>query len=362
MPETTRSRAFARPQARTLIALTAAVLLTLPVAACSSSSDSTETAVKSDHRYDLSGQTVRIGTAAEQTLDIGTSYAVELLKGWGADVQREQLTDVSGLQAIVADRIDVSARSSDEVIDGQAQGVNLVAFGAPASAMHYALIGSPDIKSVADLAGHSIATSGPGGFDTTLFDSLLKKEGLTRGDQVKEIAIGGSGERTAAVLAGQADASMVFLDDWLSLQSKTDDVRLVAYVADLDPGLSARTFAATREWLDGHKELATAVACANLEANKWINDDQEDYVAFTTSRVKGTSDDDVSKFRDEALKLNMFPTDPAKVLSVDAYRTTEQVMRDGGALDKEVDVDKAVDTSYLEQAAKDGCGQPSAPK
>ena len=357
MPQTNHGRALSRPRTRALTTIAAAVLLAVPVAACSSSSDSADTAVKSDHRYDLSGQKLRVGTAAEQTLDIGTSYAVELLKGWGADVDREELTDVSGLQAIVADQIDVSSRSSDEVIDGQAQGVNLVAFGAPASAMHYALIGKPDIKSVADLAGRSIATSGPGGFDTTLFDSLLKKEGLSRGKQVKEIAIGGSGERTAAVVAGQADASMVFLDDWLSLQNKTDNVGLIAYVADLDPGLSARTFAATREWLDGHKELATAVACANLEANKWINDDQEGYVAFTTSRIKGVTDDDVKKFRDEAMKLNMFPTDPAKVLSVEAYRTTENVMRDGGALDKDVDVDKAVDTSYLEQAAKDGCGQ-----
>jgi NitT/TauT family transport system substrate-binding protein len=353
---TTRIRAFPRPPAHRLIILTAALLLTVSAAACSSN-NSTATQIKSDHRFDLAGQKIRIGTAAEQTLDIGSSYAVELLKSWGADVDREELTDVSGIQAIVADRIDVSARSSDEVIDGQSRGVNIVAFGAPASAMHYVLIGSPSIKSVADLKGHSIATSGPGGFDTNLFDSLLKKEGLSRGNQVKDIPIGGSGERMAAVMAGQADASMVFLDDWLSLQAKTDSIGLIAYIADLNPGLSARTFAATRAWLDGHKELATAVACANLEANQWINNDEKDYVAFTTGRVKGATDDDVEKFRTAALKLNMFPTDPAKVLSVDAYRATEDVMRSGGTLDKDVDVNKAVDTSYLQEAAKQGCGQ-----
>jgi hypothetical protein len=37
----------------------------------------------------------------------------------------------------------------------------------------------------------------------------------------------------------------------------------------------------------------------------------------------------------------VFPTDPAKVLSVDAYRATQDVMRSGGMLDNDVDVNKA---------------------
>ena len=341
---------------RRRFAVVAATLLAVTLAACGGGGSDDDLDIPADDRYDLSGQQVRIGTAAETTLDLGTSYGVELMSGWGADVQREELTDVSGLQAIVADRIDVSARSSDEVIDGRSRGIDIVAFGAPASSMHYVIVGSPDLKSVADLDGGTIATSGPGGFDTVLFDALLDQEGLTRGEDVKEVAIGGSAERAASIVAGQADASMVFLDDWLSLSEQTDDIDLVEYVAKLLPGLSARTLAATREWLDANQDMATALACANLEANQWIADDAKGFVEMATTRVTGTTPEAAEAFRDEAIDLGMFPTNPQDVLDPAQYEQTANVMLKGGALDAEVNLEGAVDTSYLEKAASQGCG------
>lgn len=348
MKEMQSRRAF-RP-----LAGAAVMLLAITATGCAGDDDSVD--VTDEDRYDLSGQHIRIGTAAETTLDIGTSYGIELLSSWGAEVEREELTDVSGLQGIIADRIDVSARSSDEVIDAQVRGVDLVAFGAPASSMHYVIIGDPEIEGIEDLSGRSVATSGPGGFDTNLFDALLSEEGMTRDGDVEEITIGGSSERTASVLAGQADVSMVFLDDWISLSEQTEDAELVAYVDELLPGLSARGFAATREWLDANEELALGLACANLEANRWIAEEEEEFVDLSTDRVSGTSPEAAEQFREEALGLDMYPHEPAEILNIEQYERTADVLEEGGVLDEEVDLSDSVDTSYLEQAAEDGCG------
>lgn len=61
----------------------------------------------------------------------------------GADVTRVELPTISGLEAIIADRVDVASRSSDEILIGQARGVDVVAIGAPISTMHYAIVSTP---------------------------------------------------------------------------------------------------------------------------------------------------------------------------------------------------------------------------
>jgi len=307
-------------------------------------------------QFDLEGKSVRVGTAQEQPLDIGTSYALEILKGWGLDVQREELTNISGLEAIVADRVDVSARSSDEVIEGRDNGVPIYAFGAPSSAMHYALVGAPGIEEVSDLEDKEIAISGPGGFDTILINALLRDAGLDPEADVTQVPIGGSGERTAAMLAGQADAAMVFVDNWLSLQNQEANVGLVGYVADLLPPLSSRAFAAQRAYLDKNPEIARAIACANLEANEWIHNNKQEFVEFTTGRVTGTTEEAVSAFYDEAMDIGLYPTDPADILEPEAYGNTAELMFDGDLISQQFDGSELVDTSYLEEAAANGCG------
>lgn len=309
---------------------------------------------ENEELFDLAGQSVRVGTAQEQALDIGTSYALERLKSWGLDVQREELSDVSGLEAIVADRIDVSARSSDEVIEGRDNGVPIVAFGAPSSAMHYVLVGASDVQEVSDLEGKQVGISGPGGFDTMLINALLRDAGIE--DDVTQVAIGGSGERTAAMIAGQADAAMVFVDNWLSLQEQGANVELIGYVKDLLPPLSSRAFAAERPYLDENSEIATAIACANLEANAWINNDKDAFVEFTVDRVTGTTEEAVSGFYDVAMEIGLYPTDPEEILTPDAYGNTADLMYDADLIEQEYDGSELVDTSYLEEAATMGCG------
>ena len=108
--------------------------------------------------FDLSGTEVTIGTAQAQVLNVGTLRLIEMLEGWGADVTRVELPNITGLEAIVADRIHVAARSSDEIVTGRSRGVDVVAFGARISTMHYAVVSAEGIGSIEDLDGQAIAT------------------------------------------------------------------------------------------------------------------------------------------------------------------------------------------------------------
>lgn len=346
---------------RRMPAAAAAFTLSLALSSCSmpgSSSGAETPAAAADDRFDLSGTTVRLGTAQPQTLTIGTSYAVDLLKDWGAQVQVEELTNLSGLEAIVADRIDVASRSSDELIVGTAEGVEVTAIGAPVSRMHYALMATEGIGTVAELRGKDIAISGPGGYDTVLIRHLLETEGLDPDRDVTLVPIGGSSERTAAALSGQADAAMVFIDNWTDLREEGAPLQLVGYVEDLLPGLSARTYFAGTDYVQQNEELATAIACANLEANRWINSDKQKFVDYTMEHVRGANEDAVAAFWDVAQDLELYPTDPQQLLPADTYVETAKLLRQSEVVSEQINPEQFIDNGPLQKAADMGCGQP----
>ena len=306
--------------------------------------------------FDLSGTELTIGTAQAQVLNIGTLRMIERLQGWGADVSRVELPSISGLEAIIADRIDVASRSSDEILIGQARGVDVVAIGAPISTMHYAIVSTPGVNSIADLKGKAIGTSGPGGFNGMLFRYMLKQEGLEPEVDVAVVPVGGSSERAAAIMAGQVNATVVFIDNWLALEAQGANAQLLGYVADIVPGLSSRAVFAEREYIEANPDLAVAIACANLEANHWIGSSKEDFVSYTMDNVRGANEEAVGKFYDVAMKINMFPTTPAELLDTSGYQALADLLYDGGELDTKLDASTFVDGSYLERAAEMGCG------
>lgn len=306
--------------------------------------------------FDLSGTDVTIGTAQAQVLNLGTLRMIEMLEGWGADVSRVELPSISGLEAIIADRIEVASRSSDEILIGQARGVDVVAIGAPISTMHYAIVSTPGVDSIADLDGKSIGTSGPGGFNGMLFRYILKQNGLEPEVDVAVVPVGGSSERAAAIMAGQVNATVVFIDNWLALEAQGANAQLLGYVADIVPGLSSRAVFAERAYIESNPELATAIACANLEANYWIGSSKENFLAYAMDNVRGANEEAVSKFYDVAMQINMFPTTPDALLDTSGYQGLADLLYAGGEIDKELDASTFVDPSYLERAAGMGCG------
>ena len=310
-----------------------------------------------DSPVDLSGVSVTLGTAQAQVLNIGETRMIEMMEDWGAEVERVELPTITGLEAIVAERIDVASRSSDEVILGNSRDVPIRAFAAPISTMHYSVIAAAGNDEIADLRGKNIGTSGPGGFNSMLFRYMLDQEGIDPDTEVQMVPIGGSSERAAALLAGQVDAVIVYIDNWIALRERGADIELVGHVAELVPGLSPRAIFAPADYLKENQELALGIACANLETNQWISSSKEEFVEYTVSHVPASTEEEVAAFYDVAKEIGMFPTDPNKALDPAGYAALAELMLESGDIDKPVDADEVVDRSYLREAADMGCGQ-----
>jgi NitT/TauT family transport system substrate-binding protein len=102
--------------------------------------------------------------------------------------------------------------------------------------------------------------------------------------------------------------------------------------------------------------MATAIACASLNANAWIQSDKEDFVAFTGEEVEGASPDAVGEFYDVAMDIEMYPTEPEAVVDSDALQKLTDLMISNGDIDEGLDVESLVDMGPLEEAVEMGCG------
>ena len=315
------------------------------------------TGIEGGPDFDLSGTKVVATTSPPGAINMGTFFAYKRLEEWGAEVETVIVTTTSGVQTIIAGRADIASQGSDEVILGAAEGAEMVAIGAPSTAMDYVLVANKEIGDVADLKGKAIGMSGPSGFDALLGRFALEDNGLDPNSDVNFVQIGGSPERASALLTGQVDAATIFLEDWEELSRKTDDLELILYMADIVPDFPASAYFGEASFWEENKDLALALACANLQANAWINEGEDQYVEYVLQVVPGATEEAARAIYKSGQEVSMWPTDPDELFTIEGLGGLVDAMVETGDISEPVDPETIADVSYLQEAADMGCGE-----
>lgn len=315
------------------------------------------TGIEGGPDFDLSGEEIVATTSPPGAINMGTFFAYKRLEEWGADVETVIITTTSGVQTILAGRADIASQGSDEVILGAAEGAEMVAVGAPSTAMDYVLVAEREIDSVADLEGQAIGMSGPAGFDALLTRFALEEEGMDPTSDVSFVQIGGSPERASALLSGQVNAATIFLEDWEELSRQTEDLELVLYMADIVPDFPASAYFSEASYWEENPEVALALACANLQANAWINEDEDRYVEYVMQVVPGATEEAARAIYAAGQEVNMWPTEPEEIFSIEGLGGLVDAMLETGDISQPVDPATIADVSYLQEAADMGCNE-----
>lgn len=356
-----------RPQLLRLPALFVAVALLL--AACGGDAGSPAASEDADESqaaesqgeegisFDLSGVEIVTTSTLASGLDASFLRTVELMEEWGADVENVVLSQQSGLDAILAGESNIAGtHDADELIIGVSGGEDMIGIGSAKTRMDYVLVAQKEYESVEDLAGTTIATSGPAGFNTLLMRFALEDAGLDPDTDADLAQIGSSGDRAAALLAGVASSAAATIDDWFELQVQTDELHILAYFSEVRPEFPNDVYYAYAEYWEENPEVALAWACANLEANAWITADKDRYVEWAVERIDAP-EESLRDVWDFAIEVDMWPTDPAQILDVDGIQALADILLEIGDISEPVVAEELVDLSYLEEAADMGCGQ-----
>jgi len=142
-----------------------------------------------------------------------------------------------------------------------------------ATQLELSLVTAPDIKSIADLAGKTIALDAlTTGFAFVLFD-MLAAAGLSRHD-VEFVAVGATPQRWQSVQDGTHAATLT-IEPFTSL-AKFGGFNIVARSTDLYPEYQGGVIATTRATLADAPEKLEAFIGAYLDGLGWVLDPAND--------------------------------------------------------------------------------------
>lgn len=156
-------------------------------------------------------ETIKMGfTGSPTTLSL--PFFVAQKKGWLGDLTVEEVYvtgDANAMRVLLSNSVDIATIGAVNVLTAMEAGAKIKAIGSWQPVADYSLvIAKGKGSALADLAGKTIATSGPGGMPDQLPRMIMRTHKIEE-TASKFIQVGGHAARLQAVLGGRADATLV---------------------------------------------------------------------------------------------------------------------------------------------------------
>jgi ABC-type nitrate/sulfonate/bicarbonate transport system substrate-binding protein len=292
----------------------------------------------------VKGQTLKIAfSSAPDGIDVVGYKVAEILKAEGINVEYMYADGgPKAVQALLAGQAEVVATSLEDIVNA-----GLYGFALNRPKNLYTLVGSKSIKTLEDLKGKNLGAADPGSIANIIADAIFTKHNIPL-DAVKRIQIGGNSARSSALLAGKVDAVWVYGGNYLKLR-REGFTTLTTLVADY-PGVHDDMWAAKKEWLDAHPDLAVAICKAQIAAAKWFKDKPDEWLALAKSKVEALDEVDAKELYNVLKENDMYPVDG--LLTMETIKTTADFLIKAQSIP-----DKPVETwatdKYMNQARKE---------
>ncbi len=201
----------------------------------------------------------------------------------------------------------------------------------------------PDIESIADLKGKSIAASAPGTSPYFYLGWILSKNGMTL-DDVKVVNME-PGPAAQAFLAGQNDAAMTYEPYLSSVRAEPDKGKIIATTLDYPAVMD--TFGCTPAFLKENPEAAQALANSYFEALEMIASDKDKSYEIMGADVKQSGED----FGKSAANLEWQDKAANQKFFESTFKTFSEEAADllltMGVIKEKPDLSNLADTSYI---------------
>ncbi|MCW3014359.1 MAG: hypothetical protein JWO02_1451 [Solirubrobacterales bacterium] len=198
--------------------------------------------------------------------------------------------------------------------------------------------------------GVRVSSDSKGGSSSAELQAIinLTKSGTTVSSLPGYTVLESSGQRQAALAAGQVDAAMMHIDQFWAVQKQKPQAKILAKSVDV-PVYPINAFAALTPWLDTNQATAIALAKSVTAACSAFTQDYAEYSTAVKKLVSEPPADDVlKKLWDFAVQNKIWPTDP--VLTEAAYGLSAGLAKTAEIFIKEPAYSKAVDTRAMTAA------------
>ena len=291
---------------------------------------------------DVRGEVVHIGISTPGLYEIPTEIARRkgFYKDEGLDIRKVVMRTNLQVPALMAGELDYSTVSG---LIARASIQNLPVKGVMGwfdRPLHI-LIGRPGFKKLTDLKGRKIGVSGLGSAPHIILREALSQAGMNPDRDVTTLAIGGSGDRLAALIAGTVDATP--LD--VAYVEKAEKLGLVSvlYFGDV---VHTRLggFGVSFDKIRKNPAQIVRVIRASLKGVRFIRDNKPDTLSIMRDYLNVSAEG--------ALKIHDFSMRSLNVdgwVAKDTMDTEIRLAREQLKITEDISEDKIMDWRFLKE-------------
>jgi NitT/TauT family transport system substrate-binding protein len=184
----------------------------------------------------------------------------------------------------------------------QNAGISIVRF--EAQAPPYALIGKPNIKTLADLKGKVISLGGAKDITRIYVERMLVPHGIRPGE-FDMVFAGATAARASALLAGAVDAAILLPP--FNFQAEAQGFTNLGLTVEYAPELPFSGTVVNKTWAMSHQDILKRLLAAHSKSVEWFYDDKNRDEAITIlTAVSSLKPEDVTKSYDFFRKHSFF--------------------------------------------------------
>lgn len=208
-------------------------------------------------------------------------------------------------------------------------------------------IGAPGIKSVKDLIGKNVGTTGAGGFAYTTLKACLAAGGV-KTSQVHLVTMTRSGF-VPAMINGTIQAAVFHIDDGLVLRQQLKGTRVLEVEYKTQPKWWYGGVTSRDDWLAAHKGVVRRFLTAMVLADRWMYTHKSAVVNIGV-QVSGEDRSVVSKAYDFITKGHLWEVNSGINKSQIAY--TSKISKQLGDVDRIPSFRAIVNDAFIKQVLK----------
>lgn len=265
----------------------------------------------------------------------------------GIDLNVIQFTgDSLALKALIAGELDTYEGSPGGPLLAASRGADIKIVGCYWPGLTYGIFTKPDVESVKDLDGKTLAISGPGSLPDLIARAVLQTNDV-QPSSVSFTPMGSDVDRMRALTTGVVDAaaaSTEFIDF-----AKKNNLKLLAHAQDAAPNfLRFCTYATGKTVAERKDELAHYLA-AQMQGVKYALDHRDESIALTRTITKvDQTDTRAADMFDEVTKYHA--VDSTMAIPVEKLSWMQELLLKTKNLQTPNDLSKLVDDSARQQA------------
>lgn len=268
---------------------------------------------------------------------------------YGLDIQMvEFASSTTPIKALIAGDLDAFTTSPSVSLTAMSRGARVKFVGCNWPGATYTLYTAPEIKTVADLKGKSIAVSGPGSMPDLFARVAIEQAGLKPSDVVFANSGGGS-DRFKALAAGVVKGTATSTE--FEPEARKRGLNVLVNANRETPNFSRNCIVTTDKVIQTRRDLLVRFLAATIDGTGYAMTHRDETIALSRSAAKLAPDDTSAEFIfDEAKAQGNI--DPNLAIPVAKLQWIEDTLARQDAIDSAETVSRYIDDAPRQDALK----------